>query len=287
MKQITWAFIFLAILFSGCAEYTQLFKVAPISNINKEENNLYVFENDTLKIAYWFWEEAGELSFSVYNKLNVPIYIDWKKSSFIRDGDKLDYWIDEEVTNSATYYKGYNISKSIFEPRISIASNGGITSYGKNYNVGATSGIAINKSVKTKSERVTFLAPKSSIYLSKFKLFIWKGIKLDSTRSPITVERTDNPKKQTKIYIAQYNKDGFSPLRFRNFLTFSISEKFETEFYIDNEFYISEVQEMNRVYFNGKIDYGTKPPNIQMPFKEPSAFYINIDQTTSVKYRSK
>jgi hypothetical protein len=287
MKQSTWAFIFLAILFSGCAEYTQLFKVAPISDIKKEENNLYVFENDTLKIAYWFWEETGELSFSLFNKLNVPVYIDWKKSSFIRDGDKIDYWLDEEITNSTTYYKGYNVSKNVFVPRISIASNGGVTTYGKNYNVGASSGAATSKSVKTKPERITFLAPKSSIYESKFRLYIWNGIKLEPTTSLKIVERRDNPKKQTKIYVAKYNKEGFSPLRFRNFLTFSTSEKFEHEFYIDNEFYVSEVQEMERTHFNGEVTNSTGEPNYEMPFKDPSSFYINVDNTVPIKYRSK
>ena len=82
------ATLFVTILFfSSCSlKLTHLYETKPLSSTSNKDNT---FENDTLKIIYSFWSEGGVFSFSVYNKLSIPLYIDWKKSSFIKNSDKL------------------------------------------------------------------------------------------------------------------------------------------------------------------------------------------------------
>ncbi len=79
------------------------------SNI-KEVDTAYVFENDTLKITYDLWDNGGKMRFTVYNKLSVPLFIDWKNSAFIKDGLPNPYWIDKtdtKTSSSGYYYKGF------------------------------------------------------------------------------------------------------------------------------------------------------------------------------------
>ena len=61
------------------------------------------YENDTIRVAYIFWAENGLMGLFVHNKLQRPLYIDWKKCSYITGDLKHDYW-NETVTmeNSGT-----------------------------------------------------------------------------------------------------------------------------------------------------------------------------------------
>jgi hypothetical protein len=285
-KKIFIVFFIVASFFSSCIQYTQLFQTVATSKMEKEKD-YYAFENDTLKIVYDFWAERGILFFSIYNKLDIPIYLDWKKCSFIKNGDKYDYWIDEEVTNSQNYYSSYGTSKQFFKPRIYIATDGGVVAYGTKGTVNISTGMSVGTSVKTKAERVIFIAPKSAIYEAKFYLVEKGGILLRTDKPTITENRNDKPSKKTSIYVADYGNS--SQLTFRNFLTFSTTEKFEKEFYIDNGFCISKILEMDRRHFNGKIiSWNQTPPhNYSFPFSDPTSFYINIEDVTSIKFRSK
>ena len=100
MKKII--FIIL-ILLTGCTKsFIQIFDTS--TRNCKSQNGFFVFENDTLKITYSFWASKGVMSFAVYNKLNKPIYVDWKNSSFIQNDNKMDYWVDETQSNIISYY---------------------------------------------------------------------------------------------------------------------------------------------------------------------------------------
>lgn len=276
-------FLFILSSFIGCAQYTQLYEVSSNSKM-KKDNDYHVFENDTLKIIYSFWNERGVMSFSIYNKLNIPIYLDWKKCSFVKDGEKFDYWVDEEITDAVTYYKGYSLSNNFFRPTFYVAEGGNIVTYGKNITTNINAGASVGKSVKTKPQRIIFIAPKSAIYESKFLIGPNGGFKLNTDKSVITEARNDNLNKTTSIYVSEYKEK--SILNFRNFLTFSTTEKFDTEFYIDNSFFVSRILEMDRVHFQGSQIIESEI-TYTYPFKSPASFYINIDKTTSIKYRKK
>ncbi|CAM3459957.1 hypothetical protein [Aequorivita lipolytica] len=102
-------FFFTLSLF-GCktTTYVQVFETK--ANNVKIVDETYLFENDSLKITYNLWRERGLMQFEIYNKLDTPIYIDWRKSSYIDNTVKLNYWEDVERTNalySSYYYSGF------------------------------------------------------------------------------------------------------------------------------------------------------------------------------------
>lgn len=143
------AYLFFSLLFllSSCKVAQVVYTGALSPNI-KESDKCYYYENDTIKITYVFWDYKGRMAFGVYNKLDIPIYIDWKKSSYINNNMKYDYYIDrtEKKTTSvsAAYIKSTSIDwTNIFGPDA----------------IGATIGTEVSE----KEERITFIPPKSYI----------------------------------------------------------------------------------------------------------------------------
>lgn len=263
--------------------YVQLFKTKPTTPL-KSQDGAFVYENDTVKITYDFWSEHGKLSFTVYNKLNVPIYIDWRKSSYITGEDKVDYWRDVETIDAATIStgRGYSENKNVFNPTVSVPENGGVVTYGTVTNVGnSVSGSAsVSKAVKTKQERITFLAPKTSISKTPFILFPANGVSLKKDKTKFaTVPISYDTTKTTLICYRDYDADE-SLLSFRNFLTLSTTENFSTEFYADNGFYISNISVIESTHFDGSWN-SSKNYNYSIS----KNFYLNLDLEASNYYQ--
>jgi len=269
--------IIITLLLFGCNKsFVQVFNTN--SSIKTDKEGYYVYENDSVKITYSLWEDKGLMTFSIFNKLKKPIYIDWKKSSYIDNSVKLNYWIDEEKSNIISSYGSYFYSGPLLKP---------------GYSVSSSSGVSVSSNVKI--ERITFIPPVSNYYRSQFYILPISFFKLDTKSNFEEVKRTDNPKKNTKIYKATFTKSN-SPLVFRNFLTLSTSESFENEFYIDNEFYIKEVLEMDKRHFESYRFDETKKGRwfirdengeiiLFSNFKKPSSFYLRIPNEGSIEYR--
>jgi len=267
----------IALLFIGCKSYVQVFDTKG-TNV-KVENEFYVFENDTLKITYSFWSEKGLMTFAIFNKSNKPIYIDWKKSSYIDNSVKLNYWIDEEKIKTSEYYGSYFYKGPLLKP---------------GYAISMTSGASVSSTVKI--ERITFIPPASNYYRSQFYILPINAFKFKAKVPSKEVPKNDNPKKKTKIYEKLFSKEN-SPLIFRNFLTFSFNESFENEFYVDNEFYIYDIKEMDKKQFEHlEIDRTKKggrffvkdenglPVKISA-YKKPSSFYIRLSSNVNLNQK--
>lgn len=52
-------------------------------NLEKRDNGDFVYENDSLWITHSFKGEDAPIQISVFNKLNVPLYVDWSRSALI------------------------------------------------------------------------------------------------------------------------------------------------------------------------------------------------------------
>lgn len=271
MKKIVCIGFFIMTLYS-CKMYVQVFDTNSINS--KIENDCYIFENDTLKILYSFWSEKGLMIFSIYNKLEKPLYVDWKKSSYIDNSNKLNYWVDEEISKSAAVYGSYYYDGPLLKP---------------GYATSAT--VVAGMSKKERIERITFIPPKSNYYRSQFYILPIPYFNFDTESEASLMPRNDKPKKKTKVYSNNFLKEN-SPIIFRNFLTFSLSEDFKNEFYIDNEFYISSIKEMDIRHFEF---YKTKGPFIEKdedgnyifirPYKKETSFYLKIPKYGSIKSR--
>ncbi len=200
-------------------------------------NDVYVYENDSIRIAYNFWCERGFMFFSIYNKLSTPIYIDWKSSAFIENNISSTYWINEQQIKSSTGTEGISqvINKSV----------------ATNYSSSQT-----NATVYT-PERVTSIPPLSEIR------------KLTYYLTPSTFSF---PKEDTVGYYSIKN----TPYLFRNFLVFSTKEDLSTTFNVDNGFYVSKFKIIPERYFLGKVIGYSHVNNAiyEYPYRKSTDFYI-------------
>jgi len=263
MKKISLLLV-LSIFLIGCKSYVQVFETKG-NNLDINEG-AYVYENDSLRITYNFWADKGLMTFYVLNKLDKPIYIDWKKSSYIDNSVKLNYWMDIENTKSVEYNNKY---------------------YYNQMNGVASSGIGVNYSKTTKPERITFIPPSSNYNQVKFYIYPYEEYKFGSGASYSKIPLKDNPKKFTELIEENFTIET-TPLVFRNFLTFSLSENFEDEFYVDNEFYISSVKTIDsRLFEYTKVDNNIKMGKFSVKdengriikfsdYKKETSFYLRL-----------
>jgi hypothetical protein len=128
-------------------------KVATLSSDNvKLNNSAFVFDNDTVKISYRFWADNGIMDFDIYNKLNEPLYFDWKNSAFIPNDQMVSYW--QDVTNT-----------------VGSSSTASLWLYGTVVSKG------VSKSIR--QERIGVIPPHSLITKRDFKL-----VKANTTLPP-------------------------------------------------------------------------------------------------------
>lgn len=173
--------IFLISIISSCSYY----RVATVSSDKtKQSNSGVIFENDTIKVIYNFWSKNGKMSYSIYNKLSVPIYFDWKKSAFIPNDRMMSYWQDETNT-------------------VGISSSSAYYLYG-----GTIRGSSKSKSKSIREERVGVVPPRSLINSNKYSLVPTK------TSLPVQTFSLSNTPLRFRNFLAvstseQFDKDVF------------------------------------------------------------------------------
>lgn len=61
------------------------------TNVDKVENGDFLYENDSLWIAYCFKGEDAPIQITVFNKLDIPIFVNWQHSALILNGTSYPY----------------------------------------------------------------------------------------------------------------------------------------------------------------------------------------------------
>ncbi len=92
------------------------YRVVTLDSHNVAQKGDYFFyENDTISVRYDFWYERGLVGFTISNKLNKPLYIDWKKSVLFVNNTSFPYWQDKEVSvyNSASTHQKNQMSRML------------------------------------------------------------------------------------------------------------------------------------------------------------------------------
>lgn len=262
------------VLCLGCKSYVQVYET---SSELERIDDFYTFENDTVRIVYSFWSNRGVVSFSILNKQDVPLYIDWKKSSYIDKSLKLDYWADEEAISSQSDYKLYAYRGSRTTPW-----------YYSGMIQGSTS------TSKVKIERITFIPPKSVYVKSDFHIKPRGHYKHQkSSMRHEVLPRNDKPSKKTKVYQNQFSHND-TPIYFRNYITLSFSESFTSEFHVDHYFNVKSVLLMDQRHFEyPKRDYNKKGGKFYIKdgqgkvkkfcdYRQPTSFFIPVPRGTSI-----
>ena len=225
--------IFPVLLLSCNKEYIQILRTNSVG-LNESKQGWF-FENDSIKISYNFNARGGVMSFKLFNKLDKPIYLDWKNSSFIYNGEKNNFWIEESNT----------VGSSVQSSQV---GRNAYNAFDRNV-YGLTFGLLSQKTVK--AERITFIPPKSGIS-SNIAYYQFRLTKTDSHYRVDPTKATkisvkDLTKKKEKLrsgYIYTYNETN-SIISFRNYLALSFAENSSQFNFIDNKFYVSSLAEID------------------------------------------
>jgi hypothetical protein len=116
-----------------------------------------------------------------------------------------------------------------------------------------------------------------------------KSFKLSKGAKSEILSRSDNPRRGTLVFSEEFSSSR-SPVIFRNFLTLSTFENFGSEFYIDNEFRVTKVYEMDKRHFqytklhdnrSGRFFIRDEYGNIILfsDYAGPNSFYLHIPYT--------
>ena len=199
-------YLLLIPLLSGCYTYHHVV-VQSDATINGYQE--HTIKNDSIELNYSFTGAGGPVNIMVYNHSEKPIYVDWKKSAMIIDGEKYNYW-SEDITIDASSSARIE-ENSMFSTSIS------------------TEGVAY------KDERISFIPPHSYIKSTRTDLdgFL-KHFPLENQTAKKVKDGTD--------YITWYQFDEeTTPVKFRSFLTFTNQENATDETYLETRFWVKEV----------------------------------------------
>ncbi len=271
-------FVLIAFL-ASCTKYVRLIETEGLTGVVKTADKSLVFENDSIKVTYFFWTDRGMMSFSVYNKLNTPIYVDWKRSGYMINGAKYNYYEQKAESENmllANYQSGQKEAlysqktTTLYDERISFIPPRAYVVNPKAYMLMRDDYLVMNYSTKGSKARIEAV-----------------DLRRDKTATQAKVAKTNSSGGTTTVYEKTFG-EGDTPLAFRNYVTYSTSEKIETENRIDNSFYVNKISEMSEKQFHGKSTSGkvivkvgkkSKVSNVAIydfPYRSGNSFYIPL-----------
>ena len=172
------------------------------STLQQNERREFVIENDSFEIRYDFESQPSAIRVSIYNKLDRPLFVDWKSSAIIHNGVPCAYWNDVSYIDLQTVER-----TSIVQP-VTYGSASG-TIYRPPY--------------------IGFIPPDSYI------------VKENNSLNTSFFDKYVRDAAAGKVVESNQFDAASSPLRFRSFLTLSITDDFRSAFHADSEFWVSEV----------------------------------------------
>ncbi len=229
------------VLLSGCMRKVQLVTLSG-SNTKTDLTGL-VLDNDTLTLRYSFSSERGRMVVSLVNKLNRPLYVDWKRSAFIIGQDQFAYWQDVSDVSLSNWNSQYG-----------------------RYSIGSAVGTI------SKADQIGFVSPGTRLDKQRFVLVPrdQSGLLMSGPFTVVKeIPRWDSSRKEPiDVNVYTYSAEQ-SPLQFRNYLTLSTDKDFSSEFTIDTKFWASDVRILPKEQISGV-----------MGVKQPDGTYTAVDVTT-------
>lgn len=248
MKPVTLLILCVAAL-SACSPNAQLVTLRG-NNVKPDPAGL-VLDNDSLTLRYNFSSQRGQMSLSLVNKLDRPLYIDWKRSAFIVGQSKIGYWQDVAAVD---------LTNSSVGGRFAL------------YSIGSINGTI------TKNEQIGFVPPRTRVEKKQFVVVPSGSLPITGKPDIVQEKSIWNPdqKKPILINVYKYAADQ-SPLRFRNYLTLSTDKDFKTEFVIDTDFWASDIRVLPLEQLTGiAIQQPDGTYSYPKPFNKPDGFYIPV-----------
>lgn len=257
MLQKTIGVFLLSVMMFGCQSYVQVVDMTPIDSSMVDNGDTYGFDNDSVRLTYHFWGESGVYWFEILNELDVPIYIDWKRSNLINNNIPVPYW-DSNI-NTESVAVGTRYGEAVLH------SNGAVHS--------AQGSVVVSNSVTSAEERITFLPPKAVAFSKKYKLVSESYYVLPKDAEAVEETHDAKPSNTTIVY-SQLLADN-SPINITNFLTYSLSKGFDEDIFVSNSFEASRIREMELEHFSGKfIKYDGDVPIYHPKLSSPKRLFI-------------
>lgn len=200
-------------LVSSCEIYEVFTTTSDV--LPKDNYNRFYFENDDVKLIYNFWSKGGRFYYTIYNKTDHPIFVDWAKSNFVKNDIAMDYWKDVEYSTSKTESK--TIGSAII-----LTDNKTV--------IGGSKTTEVTNTKKEKSRPDVQIPPKSAIEVNTFDISHYltykKNTILAGRAKHLSYDKTD------------------TPIRFRNYLAYSFDKNLDSLKYIDHDFWTTSIDVM-------------------------------------------
>ncbi len=248
--------IFVLIALSLLNSCSGIMRLTETKSYGKDSLDYNVFENQDLKITYNFWSENGTMNFTIHNKSQEPLYIDWKKSAFILNDLRNVYWIEKTITENVSVIRPtgpaapYRLSTSTYIPeRISILP--------PNSYINSPTSFPIYKKV----------------YVNDYSKNYYNSVMADNLEFDKEAKRVKIQSSTGKGYvdaIVRLFEYENSPLKFRNYITYSKKEDFTDSKSIDNEFFVQKYTQMSDINFFGKYNNTYSSNNTNQAYRNQS-----------------
>jgi len=208
--------VLLALSLVACSTYQYVTLDSP--QLQKNYKKEFVYENDTLKLVYNFYGEGGPMNLTVYNKTTQPLYIDWKKSALIKEGQSISLFNANVNVNGS-------IATTSYQPVRSVTSS--------------ASGLSASF---TLPQGTDFIPPGS--YLNKVLLNVMGSAIRDMAMfDSLPVHRVSEDGVATSKFRDALYDETRSPVHFITYLTLMSGGNAEKEFTVQFPFYVKEVMQ--------------------------------------------
>jgi hypothetical protein len=231
--QITLPFISCLILLASCNRYQ--YATINSQGLAMNDKQEFVAENDTLKLIYNFNGQDAPINLTIENKLNVPVYIDWRQSSLIVNNKAVSYVPDYMPVSGVISTAGYRS-----------------TSY-------TSSSGTIDAKVAVPPV-VDFIPPHSYIIKNPMGVTNRSVILPDST---VHREKIVHPDGTYYTIKRATFTEASSPLRFRSYLTVAVGEADGKPVVYEHVFYVSEL-----------VNSGLGPENFGNSIFKGNRYYV-------------
>lgn len=227
------------------------------------DGELLVHSGDSVQVSYWLWDRDGVMAFAIYNATDRPIYVDWYKCALVHNGGRLPYWSETRTTGITGFAQRSDISLqnvNSYLGSISTRSSG--------------SSVFSGAMVQSKPERISFIPPRSSLFRNTRWNLLTAPIKNGQNWTKTVEPASYDSRRAEEVKVREYARDQ-SPLVFRNFVTWSFTDSFEQEHYVDDEFWVKRVSSMSEKQFKGKLlSSDSRSYEYANPYAAGQRFYI-------------
>ncbi len=246
--------------------YVQVYEIS--SELDKNKYDQYTYENDSVIVNFLFWSSQGKVSVKIENKLSVPIYLNWTKSTYVVEGVSIPMTPYEESLSEQEFdiyekYKALDPTLTDMEYEWKTQANGGV-----------------------KKDQIISIQPKSTYTKGNYYIIPRGGYVLDTASNEQIVKHSSQKNSNAFVYSSTFTKEN-SPYKFGVRLLYSTDKSVASKVgMVNQDFYVSRISEMDAKHFRGK-KVGKTPEGFyvyKFPERNSAKCYIEIDRRNSVRF---